>query len=57
MRPVFNQADRIFATAKIHKFTSLNDITVEYLKLRNYKSNRDIQLQHIKSFGTPSQIH
>ena len=34
MRPVFNQPGRFFATAKTHKFTSLNDITVENLKLR-----------------------
>ena len=34
MRPVFNQPGRFFATAKTFKFTSLNDITVEKLKLR-----------------------
>ena len=34
MRPVSNQPGRFFATAKTHKFTSLNDITVENLKLR-----------------------
>ena len=34
MRPVSNQPVRFFATAKTHKFTSLNDITVENLKLR-----------------------
>ena len=34
MRPVSNQPARFFATAKTHKFTSLNDITVENLKLR-----------------------
>ena len=34
MRPVSNQSGRFFATAKTHKFTSLNDITVENLKLR-----------------------
>ena len=34
MHPVSNQPGRFFATTKIHKFTSLNDITVENLKLR-----------------------
>ena len=34
MRPVSNQPGRFFATAKTRKFTSLNDITVENLKLR-----------------------
>ena len=34
MRPVSNQPGRFFATAKTHEFTSLNDITVENLKLR-----------------------
>ena len=34
MRPVSNQPGRFFATAKTQKFTSLNDITVENLKLR-----------------------
>ena len=34
MRPVSNQPGRFFATAKTHKFTSLNDITVENLKSR-----------------------
>ena len=34
MRPVSNQPGRFFATAKTHKFTLLNDITVENLKLR-----------------------
>ena len=34
MRPVSNQPGRFFATAKAHKFPSLNDITVENLKLR-----------------------
>ena len=34
MRPVSNQSGRFFATTKTHKFTSLNDITVENLKLR-----------------------
>ena len=34
MRPVSNQPGRLFATAKTHKFTSLNNITVENLKLR-----------------------
>ena len=34
MRPVSNQPGRFFATAKTHKCTSLNDITVENLKLR-----------------------
>ena len=33
MRPVFNLSGRFFATAKTHKFTSLNDITVKNLKL------------------------
>ena len=33
MRPVSNQPGRFFATAKTHNFTSLNDITVENLKL------------------------
>ena len=32
MRPVSNQPGRFFATAKTHKFTSLNDTTVENLK-------------------------
>ena len=34
MRPVSNQPDRFFATAETHKFTLLNDITVENFKLR-----------------------
>ena len=34
MRPVSNQPGRFFATAKTHKCTSLNDITVENLKFR-----------------------
>ena len=34
MRPVSNQPGRFFAPAKTHKFTSLNDVTVENLKLR-----------------------
>ena len=34
MRSVSNQPGRFFATVKTHKFTSLNDITVENLKLR-----------------------
>ena len=34
MHPVSNQPGRFFATAKTHKFTSLNNITVENLKLR-----------------------
>ena len=33
MHPVSNQPGRFFAMAKTHKFTSLNDITVENLKL------------------------
>ena len=37
MRPVSNQSGRFSATAKTHKFTSLNDITVENLKLRPIK--------------------
>ena len=31
---VSNQPGRVFATAKTHKFTSVNDITIENLKLR-----------------------
>ena len=34
MLPVSNQSGRFFATAKTHKFTSLNDTTAENLKLR-----------------------
>ena len=34
MDPVSDQPGRFFATAKTHKFTSFNDITVENLKLR-----------------------
>ena len=37
MRPVSNQPGRFFATAKTQKFTSLNDITVQNLKLRPIK--------------------
>ena len=33
MRPVSNQSSRFFATAKTRKSTSLNDITIENLKL------------------------
>ena len=33
MRPVSNQQGRFFATDRTHNFTSLNDITVENLKL------------------------
>ena len=33
MRPVSNQPYRFFATAKTHKFSSVNDVTVENLKL------------------------
>ena len=37
MRPVFNQPGRFFATAKTHKFTSLNYIAVKNLKfIANY---------------------
>ena len=50
MRPVSNQPGRFFATAKTHKFTSLNDITVENLKLRP-RYNRDIHLQHFKGYS------
>ena len=35
MHPVSNQPDRFFAIAKTHKFTLLNHITVENLKLRS----------------------
>ena len=34
MRPVFNQPERIYATARTHKFNSLDDINVENLKFR-----------------------
>ena len=34
MRPVNNQPGRFFATAKTHKFDSLDDVTLENLKLR-----------------------
>ena len=34
MHPVSNQPGRFFATAKTYKLTSLKDITVENLKLR-----------------------
>ena len=34
MRPVSKQPGKFFVTAKTHKFTSLNDIVVENLKLR-----------------------
>ena len=34
IHPVSNQPGGFFATAKTHRFTSLNDITVENLKLR-----------------------
>ena len=34
MRPVSNQPGRFFATAITHTFTSLNNITVENLKVR-----------------------
>ena len=51
MRPVSNQPDRFFATAKTHKFTSLNDITLENLKLRPITFNRDMHLQHFKSYS------
>ena len=33
MRPKSNQQGRIFATAKTHKFDSVNDITLNKLKL------------------------
>ena len=32
MRPVFNQPGRLYATAKTHKFSSLDEITIEKLK-------------------------
>ena len=32
MKPVFNQPGRLYATAKTHKFNSLNKITVENIK-------------------------
>ena len=32
MRPVSNQPGRLYATAKIHKFSLLNKITIEKLK-------------------------
>ena len=34
MRPVSNQPGRLYATVKTHKFNSLDQITVENLKLR-----------------------
>ena len=34
MRPVSNQPGRIYATAKTHKFNSLDDINVDNLKFR-----------------------
>ena len=34
MRPRSNQPGRFFATAKMHKFESISDITLEQLKLR-----------------------
>ena len=34
MRPVSNQPGRLYATAKIHKFSSLDEITIEKLKFR-----------------------
>ena len=34
MRPKSNQPGRFFATAKTHKFDSVNDITLDKLKLR-----------------------
>ena len=34
MRPVSNQHRRIYATAKIHKFNSLDEIIVDNLKFR-----------------------
>ena len=34
LRPVFNQPERIYATARTHKFNSLDDINVENLKFR-----------------------
>ena len=34
MCPVSNKPGKFIATAKTHKFTSLNDITVENMKLR-----------------------
>ena len=34
MRPVSNQPECTYATAKIHKFNSLDDINVDNLKFR-----------------------
>ena len=34
LRPVSNQPARLFATAKTHKFSEFNDITVDNIKLR-----------------------
>ena len=34
MRPVSNQPGRLYATAKTHKFSSLDRITIEKLKFR-----------------------
>ena len=34
MRPISNQPARFFATAKTHKFKSLEEINVDQLKLR-----------------------
>ena len=34
MRPVSNQPGRLYATAKTHKFSSLDEITIEKLKFR-----------------------
>ena len=34
MRPISNQPGRLYATAKTHKFSSLDDITIEKLKFR-----------------------
>ena len=33
MNPVTNQGGRLFKTAKTHRFSSINNITLEYLKL------------------------
>ena len=34
MRPVSNQPGKVYATVKIHKFDSLEDITIQNLKFR-----------------------
>ena len=41
MRPISNQPGKIYATAKTHKFDSLENITIQNLKFRSIISQTE----------------